>query len=321
MRLRSSVVITLVIFAFVGSMAVVLSAQKSSTSEASSAEEAYAKLNEEISILERGAQKEKTIERRIAILEEIEAMLNEFMQEYPGTPEASDATFQLGLVNYTLQRTDRAITYLNEFVITTADEETDKQIYAHFFLAEAYKLAGDFTRAKDKYNLVIEKYHTVQPQIAERAKRSLANIEFEKKLAIGKEPIDFSVVGLKGEAISPSKYRGKVLLLDFWATWCGPCRREMPNVKRVYKKYKDKGFEIVGISLDRSRSDLDKYIASNEITWPQFFDGKFWQNDVAVKYRVQSIPATYLIGKQGKIRYKSLHGNKLETAVKELLAE
>ena len=153
------------------------------------------------------------------------------------------------------------------------------------------------------------------------AEMNLAGIETDKKLAIGREPIAFSVKGIGGETISPEKYKGKVLLLDFWATWCAPCKQEMPNVKNVYKKYHKKGFEIVGISLDRSRSDLDRYIEKNDITWPQFYDGKFWKNDVAVKYNVQSIPATYLIDKNGKIRYKSLRGAQLENAVKKLLEE
>jgi thiol-disulfide isomerase/thioredoxin len=201
------------------------------------------------------------------------------------------------------------------------DAETDKQVFARYYLAEAYKASGDIDRAKSEYNLLVEKYYDVNPRIGEMAKRSLANLKFDKQLAIGKEPIDFNVVGLNGEAISPGKYKGKVLLLDFWATWCVPCRREMPNVKRVYKKYSGKGFEIVGISLDQNRADLDKYIKSNEISWPQFYDGKYWQNDVAIKYGIQSIPATYLIDKKGKIRYKTLRGKKLETAVKQLLDE
>ena len=112
-----------------------------------------------------------------------------------------------------------------------------------------------------------------------------------------------------------------MLLIDFWATWCGPCKQEMPNVKRIYSKYNKKGFEIVGISLDRSRSDLDQYIEKYGITWPQFYDGKFWRNDVAVKYNVQSIPATYLVDKKGNIRYKSLRGDQLEAAIKKLLEE
>jgi peroxiredoxin len=95
----------------------------------------------------------------------------------------------------------------------------------------------------------------------------------------------------------------------------------MPNVIKVYDKYNEKGFEIVGISLDRSRDDFNRYLKTNEMTWPQFFDGKYWQNEVATLYGIKSIPATYLIDKKGNIRYKSLRGRQLEVAVEELLAE
>jgi peroxiredoxin len=320
MKLRNILVITLIGVVVLGALTFAVSAQESSTA-AVSAEEAYTKLNQDIKTLERGAQKERAPGRRMEIIEEIETMLTEFVEEYPGTPEAVDAKFQLGIVSFGLQKTEKAISYLNDFLISTTDAELDKQVFAHYYLAEAYKTAGDFDGAKREYNVVVDKYSDVQPKVVQMAKRSLENLDFDRKLAIGNQPIDFSVKSLDGETISPGKFKGKVLLLDFWATWCGPCRQEMPNVKQVYNKYKDKGFEIVGISLDRNRADLDKYIESNNITWPQVFDGKFWQNDVAVKYRVQSIPATYLIDKKGKIRYKTLRGKHLETAVKKLLDE
>jgi thiol-disulfide isomerase/thioredoxin len=139
-------------------------------------------------------------------------------------------------------------------------------------------------------------------------KGNLSVLSTERKLAVGAEPVDFSVKSIDGKTLSPAAFKGKVLLIDFWATWCGPCVAEMPNVKQVYDKYHPKGFEIVGISLDQSRDRLDKYIAQNSIAWPQYFDGKWWNNDVAVRYGVKSIPTTILVDRTGKIRYKSLRG-------------
>ena len=95
----------------------------------------------------------------------------------------------------------------------------------------------------------------------------------------------------------------------------------MPNVIKVYDKYNGKGFEIVGISLDRNRDSFDRYIEKYDMSWPQFYDGKYWQNEVAKLYGINSIPATYLIDKKGNIRYKHIRGRRLEVAVKELLAE
>lgn len=319
MRRKISILSIPVIAVLIGAIAIGSLAQKQP--EGLSAEEAYAKLSENITILERGARTERSMERKIEILEEIDLMLSDFVKEYPDSPEAADAKFQLGLVNFTLQKSDRTIKYMTEFLWSAEDASRDKQAFAHYYLGESYKAAGDFEKAKREYDIVSSQYAGVHPQLDQMTRQNLDNLEFEKQLAVGKEPIPFAVTGINGEKISPADYKGKVLLLDFWATWCLPCKKEMPNVKRVYNKYKEKGFEIVGISLDKNRGALDDYIESNEITWPQFYDGKFWQNDVAMKYRVQSIPATYLIDKQGKIRYKSLRGKELELAVEKLLSE
>lgn len=322
MKLKIVLALVLAAAVFVGALRIVSASQKSPTVKAAvPAEEAYAKLKDEIQTLEQSLQTERSTVRRVEIVEKIEVMLTEFVESYPGTPEAADASFQLGIVCQSLQKSDRAVTYLNDFLAAVPDAADDKRAFARFFLAEAYRATGDYDAARREYNVIIEKYSATQPTIAQRAGQNLASLDSDQKLAVGNEPISFSVTGIDGETISPEKYRGKVLLLDFWATWCGPCKQEMPNVKRVYSKYNKKGFEIVGISLDRSRADLDTYIEKNGITWPQFYDGKFWKNDVAVKYNVQSIPATYLIDKKGKIRYKSLRGNQLEPAVKKLLEE
>ncbi len=132
---------------------------------------------------------------------------------------------------------------------------------------------------------------------------------------------DFEVKALNGEVLSLKKYRGKVILLDFWATWCRPCLVEMPNVKRVYKKYKDQNFQIIGISLDTNRSSLRSYLQRERITWPQFFDGAGWNNSVVQKYEVNSIPHMYLIDGNGFIRKENLRGRALEVAVAELVEE
>lgn len=133
--------------------------------------------------------------------------------------------------------------------------------------------------------------------------------------------LDFEVKAFNGELLSLKKYRGKVVLLDFWATWCEPCLVEMPNVKRVYQKYKDQNFQIIGISLDTNRSSLRSYLRRERITWPQFFDGAGWDNSVAQRYGINSIPQTYLIDGNGFIRKENLRGRALEVAVGELVTE
>ena len=136
---------------------------------------------------------------------------------------------------------------------------------------------------------------------------------------VGQKAIDFHVTDLNGAELSLEKYRNKVVLLDFWAVWCGPCLAEIPNVKRVYEKYKDRNFQIIGINLDRNRSRLQDYLNKEGITWPQFFDGKGWKNKVAEMYRVNSIPSMYLIDGNGVVRKANLRGPALESAIGELI--
>ena len=137
----------------------------------------------------------------------------------------------------------------------------------------------------------------------------------------GPKAIDFQVRDLNGNPLSLRKYRGKVILLDFWATWCGPCLTEMPNIKQIYQKYKNQNFQIIGISLDTNGSSLRSYLKREGITWPQFFDGAGWNNSIAQKYGINSIPRMYLIDGNGTIRKENVRGHALEIAVDELVRE
>jgi thiol-disulfide isomerase/thioredoxin len=285
------------------------------------AAEVYGKLTQEIEAISRQAMASKSPEDQARAFAEMDAKLVAFRTKYPGTPESYDAAFQLGAMSFSAQKYDQAVTYLSEFIAKSDPTETEKQAYAHFYLAEAYKMKGNYDHAEAEYKLILSKYASVNPRLTQFVQGNLEGLESERKLAIGGEPVSFNVKSIDGKTLSPAAYKGKVLLIDFWATWCGPCIAEMPNVKQVYKKYHPKGFEIVGISLDQSRQKLDQYITSNQIEWPQYFDGKWWNNDVAVRYGIKSIPTTILVDRTGKIRYKSLRGKQLETAVVQLLDE
>jgi thiol-disulfide isomerase/thioredoxin len=149
--------------------------------------------------------------------------------------------------------------------------------------------------------------------------------EEAQKLQVGLLPgsvfPDFKEKDLAGAPLSPANYRGKVLLIDFWATWCGPCVGELPNVLKIYEKHHAQGFEIIGVSLDKNQEKLANFIKEKNVPWPQYFDGKGWENKLASKYGIQSIPSTFLVDGAGKIIARDLRGADLDEAVAKALAK
>jgi len=148
-----------------------------------------------------------------------------------------------------------------------------------------------------------------------------SRIASAENLAEGSKFPDFDVKDTAGKPLSIASLKGKVVLVDFWATWCPPCRAEVPNVVKTYEKYHPKGFEIIGVSLDQDQTRLTNFTKQQKMTWQQYFDGKGWGNKLATKYGVQSIPATFLLDGEGKIIAKDLRGEDLDQAVSKALAK
>ncbi len=139
-----------------------------------------------------------------------------------------------------------------------------------------------------------------------------------RSFIIGGEAPDFGQATPEGKLLKLSDLRGKVVLIDFWASWCGPCRRENPNVVKLYNTYKDKGFEILGVSLDRDKQRWLDAIAQDGLTWPHVSDLQQWSNAAAQLYGVNSIPHTVLVDKQGRIIARNLRGEALAQKLAEL---
>ena len=160
-----------------------------------------------------------------------------------------------------------------------------------------------------------EKENSNSPQ----AKGFIGNIARIRGVMVGSEAPEIALNDTTGAAISLSSLRGKYVLIDFWASWCGPCRNENPNVVRMYNKFKEKGFAIYSVSLDKDRESWLRAIRNDNLTWTHVSDLKFWQSAAAQKYGVNAIPATFLVDKEGKIVAKNLRGEALEQKLAEVL--
>jgi peroxiredoxin len=158
-------------------------------------------------------------------------------------------------------------------------------------------------------------------QILESVKKQAEAKKIQAALAEGSKFPDFSEKDTAGKPLSIANYKGKVVLLDFWATWCGPCVHELPNVIKTYDAYHKQGFEIIGISLDKDQEKLASFTKEKSMTWVQYFDGLVWQNKLATKYGITSIPATFLLDGQGTIIGKDLRGEDLDKTVAKALAK
>lgn len=147
----------------------------------------------------------------------------------------------------------------------------------------------------------------------------------KQREAVGK-PFELEFTdAIKGETVSIKGLKGKVVVVDFWATWCGPCVAEMPKMKKLYAEYKDKGVEFIGVSLDqpKEKGGLDKlkdFVAKNEIAWPQYYQGNFWQSEFSKGWGINSIPCVFIVDADGKL-YSTEARGKLETLIPELLAK
>lgn len=142
-----------------------------------------------------------------------------------------------------------------------------------------------------------------------------------KQVEPGAVAPDFKAATLNGDTLSLHGIKAKVKLVDFWASWCGPCRRENPNVRKIYQKYHDKGLEIIGVSLDNKKEEWAKAIKDDKITWPNISELKGNNSEIAARYFVRGIPHTILLDENNRIIAKDLRGKALEKKIAELLGE
>ncbi|MCS6973899.1 MAG: redoxin domain-containing protein [Cyclobacteriaceae bacterium] len=176
-----------------------------------------------------------------------------------------------------------------------------------------------------------DQYFDLYVHVAEKAKKEWPNyshakafvemVERMKKLAVGSVAPEIALPDPEGKVVPLSSLRGQYVLVDFWAKWCGPCRKENPNIVRAYNKYKDKGFTVYGVSLDRSREDWLQGIREDGLTWTHVSDLKFWQSEAARTYNINAIPFSLLLDPNGVIIAKNLRGEALDRKLSEIFRE
>ncbi len=236
---------------------------------------------------------------------EVEGLQNEYAasQNLPNAEEEGkkiEAKYDAAMSNQ--------VTLIKSFIDKSSNTLIDFYAVSYLNIDENYEFI----------NKVIEE-HKAETDEREYTKVYTAKFAEYAKLAVGSIAPDINLPDPSGAVVTLSSLRGKVVLVDFWASWCGPCRQENPNNVKLYNDFKSKGFEIYGVSLDKTKEAWTEAIMQDKLTWIHVSDLKYWSSEGAALYKVESIPATFLLDKDGKIVAKNLRGEELYTFVKKLL--
>jgi peroxiredoxin len=267
---------------------------------------------------------------RLDMYEKSLALADQFLKDFPKSDGLSTMRRMRMAALVQSKRLPDAVKEWETLLKQAKAEQAQEVFQSGMQLAELCADADDLKAARQLYDTIREKI----PGLVPEQQRQMASQSIDEAIAprlalldmIGKEPAALEGKSLAGEKIDLAKYKGKVVLLDFWATWCKPCVAALPEVKAAYAKYHERGLEVVGVSLDVQKQNLEDFIKAQGIAWPQIWDNEGKEGTPnpfggpnTRRYNITAIPATYLIDRDGRIVRANVSSDSLDETIRKTL--